>query len=84
MCRAIPIPKDGGHDVDDMNAKRKLWGIKLIAHLHELTGVDPEDAIGDAIAYLLHAAPVYGLTAEQALRIGSEGFNADTDKRGGW
>ena len=84
MPRPIPTPTDRGHDVDDMNGKRQLWGVKLVAYLHDLTGVDPDDAIPDAIAYLLHAAPLYGMTPEAALRSGSEGFTADTDPKGGW
>ena len=73
-----PIARHGGGDPDKKNAERIAWGQALVECLGELTGVDPEDAVGDAIAYLLHAAPTWGETAQVALRRGVNGFNDDT------
>jgi hypothetical protein len=71
-------PIHGGKDPDDMNAKRMTWGQELAATVREMTGTEPEDAVSDAISYLLHAAPTWGETAEQALRRAIDHFNAET------
>ncbi len=78
MPCTLPVPVHGGNDPEDMNAKRQVWGAALARRLMELTGSDPEDAVSDAICDLLHAAPTFGETAEQAVRRAIEHFNAET------
>lgn len=74
------MPRHGGQDPDDMNDKRIVWGLSLASYCSMLTGADPEDAVSDAIAYLLHAAPVRGEYAPDALRRAVAHFNAETGK----
>jgi len=74
----IPIPLHGGCDPDGCNTARIAYGRILAEHLSQLTGTDAEDAVSDAIAYLLHAAPAWGEDAEKALRRAVAHYNAET------
>lgn len=75
---AALLPVHGGGDPENMNAKRIAWGQSLAHHCHKLTGTDMEDAVSDAIAYLLHAAPTWGETAEDVIRRAVHHFNEET------
>ena len=74
----IPAPVHGGQDPDDMNLKRTNWGHDLCAKIMELTGTDKEDAPGDAIANILHAAHDIGLDPAMVMRQAVSHFNAET------
>lgn len=72
-------PVHGGNDPENMNERREEWGLQLADFCsYELTGTDEEDAISDAISYLLHAARRRGLTAKEALRRAVRDFNIET------
>lgn len=75
---AALTPVHGGKDPDDMNAQRIAWGQRLANECHAMTGTDHCDAVSDAIAYLLHAAPTWGESAEEVLRRAVGHFNAET------
>ena len=73
----IPTPIHGGKDPDDMNVQRLGWGLDLIDKIMALTGTDHDDAVSDAIAYLLHAACYLKQDPARELICAIHHFNAD-------
>lgn len=74
----IPTPIHGGKDPDEMNSQRTGWGLDLVATIQRLTGADQEDAVCDAIAYLLHAAQHLQQNPAHELIRAIHHFNAET------
>lgn len=75
-------PINGGADPDHMNGRRYIWGLHLAEKCMELTGTDSENAVSDAIGYLLHAAEHYGETPATAIERAVQHFNRETRDRG--
>lgn len=78
----IPLPVHGGHDPDDMQGEREEWGHSLATHVSRLTGTDPEDAVADAISYLLHHAHATGQNPAYQLYRAVRAFNEETSEEG--
>lgn len=79
---SIPTPVHGGHDPDDMQSRREGWGAELAAHVASLTGTDPDDAVADAISYLLHHAHATGQGPATQLHRAVRAFNEETSEEG--
>lgn len=77
----IEAPIDGGKDPERLNEQRKERGRSLAAHVMMLTGTDRQDAVSDAIGYLLHVAEEFGDHGEDAkiaVHRGIQHFNEET------
>lgn len=75
----LPAPVDGGGDPEGINDKRRMWGHMLAEECKRLTGTHYEDAVSDAIGYLLHVAAEYsGETPARAIERAVLHFNDET------
>ncbi len=74
----IAAPINGKHDPEEMNGKRAGWGLALVTQVRLLTGTEQEDAVCDAIAYLLHAAAIMGDDPAEQLARAVQHYNQET------
>ena len=72
------IPTHGGNDPENMNDEREEWGADLLCRLEELTGTEPEDALSDALGYLMHVAHSRGQNFGKELNRACYHFTAET------
>jgi len=65
-------------DPEGMNEKRTAWAGLAIAAFRDATGTDPEDALPDLLADLMHWCDRNGTDFDAALERGRYHYEAET------